>query len=63
MYRQVYLFHVLPQRAGQVRTAGHVVEVLRLHLLLIRLTVIEVVEVGNDYGHGQRNREHTRYRA
>lgn len=39
------------------------VEVLRLHLLLVGLAVVEVVEVGDDDGHGQGDREHAGDRA
>lgn len=42
----------LTKCAGQIRTTGDVVEVLRLHLLLVRLSMVEVVEVGHDDGHG-----------
>lgn len=35
------------------------VEVLRLHLLLVSLTVIEIVEVGDDNWHRQRDGQHT----
>lgn len=49
----------LAHSAGQVRAAGDVVEVLRLHLLLISLPMVEVVEVGHDNGHGQGDGEHT----
>ncbi|GIY53108.1 PHB domain-containing protein [Caerostris extrusa] len=45
-------------RSGQVGAAGDVVEVLRLHFLLVRLTVVEVVEVGDYDGHGQGDGEH-----
>lgn len=57
------LLHVLAQRAGQVRAAGHVVEVLRLHLLLVGLPVVEVVEVGDDDGNGKSDGEDARDRA
>lgn len=39
------------------------VEVLRLHVFLVSLSVIEVVEVGHDDGHGQGDRQHTGDRA
>ncbi|PRD29779.1 UNVERIFIED_CONTAM: hypothetical protein NCL1_28379 [Trichonephila clavipes] len=45
--------------AGQVRATGDVVEVLRLHFLLVRLAVVEVVEVGHNHRYGQGNGEHT----
>ena len=35
------------------------VEILRLHLFLVSLPVIEVVEVGNNDRHRQRNGQHT----
>lgn len=35
------------------------IEVLRLHLLLVRLSVVEVVEVGHDDRHRQCDGEHT----
>lgn len=50
----------LTQGARKIRAAGDVVEVLRLHLLLVRFAVVEVVEVGDDDGHRQRDGEHTR---
>ena len=50
-------------RTGEIRAAGHVIEVLRLHLLLVSLTVIEVVEVGDDDGYGQGDRQHAGDRA
>lgn len=49
----------LAHRAREVGAAGDVVEVLRLHLLLVGLAVVEVVEVGHDDGHRQRDGEHT----
>lgn len=49
----------ITQRAGQIRATCDMVEVLRLHLLLVRLSVIEIVEVGNNDGHGEGNSEHT----
>lgn len=49
----------LAHRARKIGAAGDVVEVLRLHLLLVRLAVVEVVEVGDDDGHGQGDGEHT----
>lgn len=58
-FAQRTLLHVLADGTGQVRAAGHVVEVLRLHLLLISLTVIEIVEVGDDDRHWQRYGQHT----
>ena len=39
------------------------VEVLTLHLLLVRLPVVEVVEVRHDDGDGQGDREDARNRA
>lgn len=39
------------------------IEVLGLHLFLVSLTVIKVVEVGDDDGHGQSDRQHTSDRA
>ena len=48
----------LTHSARQVGTAGDVVEVARLHLLLVRLTVVEVVEVGHDDGHRKRYGQH-----
>ena len=39
------------------------VEVLRLHLLLVGLPVVEVVEVGDDDGDGEGDGEDARYRA
>lgn len=39
------------------------IEVLRLHLFLVSLTMIEVIEVGDDDGDGQGNRQHTGDRA
>lgn len=53
------LFHVLAQRSGQVWAARHMVEILRLHLLLVRFTVVEVVEVGDYDGHRKRDGQHT----
>lgn len=35
------------------------VEVLRLHILLVSLTMVEVVEVGDYDGHRKSDREHT----
>lgn len=49
----------LAHSAGQIRAAGDMIEVLRLHLLLVRLAVVEVVEVGHDDRHRQRDGEHT----
>jgi len=40
-----------------------VVEVLRLHLLLVRLPVVEVVEVGDDDRHWESDGQHTGNRA
>lgn len=48
----------LAHSARQVGAAGDVVEVLRLHLFLISLAMVEIVEVGDDDGHGQRDRKH-----
>lgn len=50
-------------RTREIRAAGHVIEVLRLHLLLVSLTMIEVVEVGDDDGNGQGDRQHAGDRA
>lgn len=49
----------LAHSTGQIRAAGDVIEVLRLHLLLVRLAMVEVVEVGHDDRHWQRDGEHT----
>lgn len=57
------LLHVLSQGAGQVGAAGHVVEVLRLHLLLVGLAVVEVVEVGDYHRDRQGDGEDARDRA
>jgi len=35
------------------------VEILRLHFFLISLSVVEVVEVGNNDRHRKRDRQHT----
>lgn len=35
------------------------VEILRLHFFLIRLSMVKVVEVGNDDRYGKGNRKHT----
>lgn len=51
---------MLAQRAGQVRATGHVVEVLRLHFLLIGLPMVEVIEVGDDYRNWKGDGEDTR---
>lgn len=53
----------LAHAARKQRAAGHVVEVLRLHLLLVSLPVVEVVEVGHDDGHRQSDGQHTSDRA
>lgn len=45
--------HMLAQSAWQIRTTRHMIEVLRLHLLLVRFTVIEVIEIGNYNRHRQ----------
>lgn len=50
-------------RTRKIRAAGHVIEVLRLHLFLVSLTMIEVVEVGDNDGHRQGDRQHTGDRA
>lgn len=49
----------LAHSARQVRAAGDVVEVLRLHFLLVGLTVVEVIEVGHDDRNRQCDGEHT----
>lgn len=53
-------FVILTQRAWQIRTARNVVKVLTLHLLLIRLEMIEVVEVAHDNRHGKGNGQYAR---
>lgn len=50
-------------RTRKIRAAGHVIEVLRLHLFLVSLTMIEVVEVGDNDRHRQGDRQHTSDRA
>lgn len=50
---------VVTQRPREVGAARHMVEVLRLHVLLVSLTMVEVVEVGDYDGHRKSNREHT----
>lgn len=54
---------LLTQSARKIRTASDMVEVLTLHLLLIRLAMVEVVEVADDDRYRQGNREHTGNRA
>lgn len=49
----------LAHSSRQVRAAGDMVEVLRLHLFLVSLTMIEVVEVRHDDGNWQGDCEHT----
>lgn len=44
---------------GKIRTASDMIEVLRLHFLLISLTMVEVVEVGHDDRHRKSDGEHT----
>ena len=44
--------------AGQVGAALNVVKVLGLHLLLVRLAVVKVVEVGHNDGDGEGNGQH-----
>ena len=46
----------MPRHVG---TALDVVEILRLHLLLVCLSVVEVVEVGNNDWDWQGDRQHT----
>ena len=48
----------LTYSARQVGAAGDVVEVARLHLLLVGLAVVEVVEVGHDDRHRKRYGQH-----
>lgn len=50
-------------RTREIRAAGHVIEVLRLHFFLVSLTMIEVVEVGDDDRDRQGDRQHTGDRA
>lgn len=44
---------------GQVGTALHMIEILRLHLFLVSLPVIEVVEVGNNDRDRKSDGQHT----
>lgn len=54
---------MLAQSAGQVRAAGHVVEILRLHLLLVGLPMIEVIEIGDNNRNRKGDGEDTRDRT
>ena len=53
----------LTQGSWQEGAALDVVEVLRLHLLLVGLPVVEVVEVGDNDWDGERDGEDARYRT
>lgn len=53
----------LTYSAREIRAAGHVIEVLRLHLFLVSLTVIEVIEIRDDNWYGKGDRQDTSNRA
>lgn len=61
--QQMRLLQTFTQGSWQEGAALDVVEVLRLHLLLVGLPVVEVVEVGDDDGDGEGDGEDARYRA
>lgn len=43
----------------KIGTTGNVIKILRLHILLIRLSMVEIIEIGNDNWYRKSDCEHT----